>query len=65
MGVSEKNLLTLAFWVLFLGGLFGAITGMVLFVTGDSYPAEYGVMGVGGGAFLVWSAVVAFLKKKL
>ena len=65
MEVSEKNFLTIAFWVLFLGGLFGSIAGTVLFATGDSEPAEYGVMGIGGGAFLVWSAVVAFLKNKL
>lgn len=60
----EKNLLTLAFWVLFLSGLFGVVAGMVLFL-GDGTPAEYGVMGIGGGAFLVWSAAVAFVKSKL
>ena len=28
-------------------------------------PAVLRVMGIGGGAFLVWTAVVAFIKSKL
>ena len=60
----EKNILTVAFWVLFVGGIFGVVVGMYSFFMGGS-PGEYGVMGIGGGAFLVWSAVVAFIKSKL
>ena len=60
----EKKLLSLAFWLLFLGGIFGMVMGMSLFLEGKS-PAEYGVMGIGGGAFLVWSAIVVFIKSKL
>jgi hypothetical protein len=60
----EKNLLPIAFWVLFLGGLFGVAMGMVGYFGGKT-PAEYGVMGIGGGAFLVWSAVVALIRSKL
>ena len=60
----EKNILTLAFWVLFLGGLFGVAVGMYTYFNGGGV-AEYGTMGIGGGAFLVWSAVVALIKSKL
>ncbi len=60
----EKNLLSIAFWVLFLGGLFGVVTGMFFFFNGGT-SVEYGVMGIGGGAFLTWSAIVVFLKSKL
>ena len=60
----EKNILSVSFWVLFVGGLFGVIVGMYTYFSGGS-PAEYGVMGIGGGAFLVWSALVAFIKSKL
>lgn len=60
----EKNLLSIAFWVLLLGGLFGVIAGTYSYFT-DGTPTEYGVMGIGGGAFLAWSALVAFLRSKL
>ena len=60
----EKNMLSIAFWVLFVGGLFGVVVGMYTFFNGG-IPTEYGTMGIGGGAFLVWSAVVALIKSKL
>lgn len=60
----EKNILSVVFWVLFLGGLFGVAVGMYSYFTGGT-PAEYGIMGIGGGAFLVWSAVAALIKSKL
>ena len=60
----EKNILTIAFRLLFLGGIFGIAEGMYLFFS-NSAPVQYGIMGIGGGAFLVWSALVAFIKGKL
>ena len=60
----EKNMLSVAFWILFIGGLFGVATGMYTYFNGGT-PVEYGVMGIGGGAFLVWSALVAFIKSKI
>ena len=60
----EKNVLAIAFWALFLGGIFGVAEGMYLFFS-NSAPVQYGIMGIGGGAFLVWSALVAFIKGKL
>lgn len=59
----EKNIPMIAMWVLFVGGLFGFIMGMFAFLNGKS-PVEYGVMGIGGGAYLFWSGVIAFLKNK-
>jgi hypothetical protein len=60
----EKTLLVVAFWVLFLGGLFGVAMGMTGYFAGKT-ATEYGVMGIGGGAFLVWSAVVALIRSKM
>ncbi|HUF31451.1 MAG TPA: hypothetical protein VMM77_12440 [Gemmatimonadaceae bacterium] len=59
----EKNLLTILVWVLFLGGLFGMAMGMVKFF-GDGGPAEYGVMGIGGGFYLLSSAIVIFIRRR-
>ncbi len=60
----EKTVLSISAWVLFLGGLFGFAMGMVAFLGGKS-PAEYGVMGIGGGAYLVGSAAVMFIKNRM
>lgn len=59
----EKNIITIAMWVLFVGGIFGFIMGMQAYLAGKS-PAEYGVMGLGGGLYMFWSGVLAFLKNK-
>ena len=56
----EKNIMKVSMWILFLGGLFGFAMGMKAYTGGQS-PAEYGVMGIGGGAYLFWSAIVAYL----
>lgn len=60
----EKNILTILVWVLFLGGLFGMAMGMVKFFGGGT-PAEYGVMGVGGGFYLLSSAIVIFIRRRI
>lgn len=59
----EKNLLTILVWVLFLGGLFGMAMGMVKFFGGGT-PAEYGVMGIGGGFYLLSAAIVIFIRRR-
>ncbi len=48
----------------FFGGLFGVAESIYAFFAGHA-AVEYGVMGIGGGAFLVWSAIVALIKSKL
>ena len=57
-------MLSVTFWVLFLGGLFGVAVGMYTYWSGGT-PVEYAPMGIGGGAFLVWSALVVLIKSKV
>lgn len=60
----ERTILTISFWLLFLGGLFGGVMGMVRFFAGGT-PAEYGVMGIGGGFWLLSSAIVIFVRSRI
>ena len=60
----EKKMLSIAFWVLFLGGHFGIAAGMLAYLRGGA-PFEYAPLGIGGGAFLVWSALVVLIKSKV
>lgn len=59
----DKNLLSILVWVLFLGGLFGMAMGMSKFFSGGT-PAEYGVMGIGGGFYLLSSAIVILIRRQ-
>jgi hypothetical protein len=59
----EKNLLTILVWVLFLGGLFGMAMGLAKFFGGGT-PAEYGVMGIGGGFYLLSSAIAISIRSR-
>lgn len=59
----DKTLLGLAVWLFFLGGLFGFAMGMMKFFTGGS-PAEYGVMGIGGGFWMLCSVITIAIKAK-
>ncbi|MCX6143642.1 MAG: hypothetical protein NTZ35_10500 [Ignavibacteriales bacterium] len=59
-----KTLMDITTWVLFIGGLLGLALAIVkLFVGGG--PAEYVGAGIGGGFWLVSSAVTAFLRNKM
>ena len=59
----DKNLLSVLTWLLFLGGLFGMAMGLAKFFGGGT-PAEYGVMGIGGGFYMLSSAIVIFIRKR-
>jgi hypothetical protein len=48
----------------FLGGLFGFVMGMSKFLGGGT-PAEYGVMGIGGGFWLLSSAITIYIRSRL
>ena len=48
----------------FLGGLFGFGAGLVKFFGGGT-PAEYGVMGIGGGFWLLSSAITIYIRKRV
>ncbi|MGH7582255.1 MAG: hypothetical protein ACREL5_03405 [Gemmatimonadales bacterium] len=58
-----RSLLTLQAWLLFLGGLIGMAFGLIRFFGGGS-PAEYGVMGIGGGFYLLGSAIVIHIRQR-
>ena len=60
----NKNLLDIMVWLFFLGGLFGFVMGMWLFFGGGT-PAEYGVMGIGGGFWLLGSAITIHIRARL
>lgn len=49
--------------VFFLGGLFGVTTSLIKFLDGGT-PAEYGVLGIGGGFFLLSSAIVILIRRR-
>ncbi len=60
----DKTLLNIMVWLLFLGGLFGLIMGLSRFFGGGS-PAEYGVMGIGGGFWLLSSAITIYIRQRI
>lgn len=57
----DKNILSILTWLFFFGGLFGMVMGFTKFFGGGT-PAEYGVMGLGGGLWLLSSAIVIFIR---
>lgn len=59
----HKNLLDVIIWVLFLGGMVGfAMALLKLF--GGGAPGEYGVLGIGGGLWLLSCALTIHIKGK-
>jgi len=59
----DKSLLALSVWLLFLGGVFGLVVGVMKYFGGGT-PMEYGIMGIGGGFYLLSSAIVIQIKNK-
>jgi hypothetical protein len=59
----DKTIRSILTWLLFLGGLFGMVMGFVRFFGGGT-PAEYGIMGLGGGFWLLSSAIVIFIRRR-
>ena len=60
----DKTLLSIMIWVFLFGGLFGFAMGMSKFFSGGT-PAEYGVMGIGGGFWLLSSAITIHIRNRL
>lgn len=60
----DKAMLNISGWLLFLGGIFGLAMGMWKVFTGGT-PLEYGVLGIGGGAYLLASAIVCYIYAKI
>jgi hypothetical protein len=60
----EKTLLNLIVWVFFLGGMFGFIMALMKVFSGGS-AAEYGVLGIGGGIWLLSSAITIYIQHRV
>lgn len=60
----DKSMLGALVWLLFLGGLFGLAVGVMKFFGGGA-PAEYGIMGIGGGFYLLAAAIVIYIRDRL
>lgn len=60
----HKTLLDVLIWVLFLGGMVGFVMAL-LKLFGGGTPIEYGVLGIGGGIWLLSSAICIFIRGKL
>ncbi len=60
----NTKLLDIMVWLLFLGGVFGFVMGMLKFFGGGT-PAEYGVMGIGGGFYLLSSAIIIYIRNQV
>jgi len=61
--LMDKTLLGIMVWILFLGGLFGFVVALAKFFGGGT-PVEYGVMGIGGGFWLLSSAITIYFRSK-
>ena len=59
----EKVLLNVMILIFFLGGIFGLVLGLAKVFTGGT-PAEYGVLGIGGGFWLLSSAITIYIRKQ-
>ena len=59
-----KKLLTVITWLLFFGGLFGSLVGFVK-VSHHVPPSDYVGIGIGSGLWLLFSAVVVFIRSRL
>lgn len=60
----QKTLLSIIIWLFFLGGLFGFVMGVTKFFGGGS-ANEYGVLGIGGGFWLLSAAIAIFIQGRL
>jgi hypothetical protein len=60
----NRLLLNTLICLFFLGGLFGFTVGLLKFFGGGG-PAEYGVMGIGGGFWLLSSAITIYISERI
>ena len=61
---NQKCLLDGIVWLLALGGLVGFLMALVKLFGGGT-PEEYGVLGIGGGFWLISSAVAIYIRNRL
>lgn len=61
---SDVMLLNVMIWMLFLGGVFGLFMALVKFF-GDADPSVYGVLGIGGGIWMIGSAFAVYVREHI
>lgn len=59
----NQNLLNIMVWLLFLGGLVGFAMALVKLFGGGT-PVEFGVLGIGGGLWFMFSAITILISQK-
>ena len=62
--LMDKSLLAIIMWVFFLGGMFGFVMALKEVFTGGT-PAEYGVLGIGGGIWLLSAAITIYIHNRV
>lgn len=60
----HKSILDAIIWILLAGGLVGFAMALVKLFGGGT-PEEYGVLGIGGGFWLISCAVAIWIRNKL
>ena len=60
----HNTILDITIWVLFVGGLVGFIMGLIKLFGGGT-AVEYGVLGIGGGLWLISCAIAILIRGKL
>lgn len=61
---ADRMLLNTMIWMLFLGGVFGLLMALVKFFGGDE-PSVYGVLGIGGGIWMIGSAFAVYVREHM
>ena len=60
----EKFILNFLTWIFIFGGLYAFAVGFAKSI-GNGTPAEYGVMGIGGGFWLLSASITIYIRKKI
>jgi hypothetical protein len=60
----HKSILDAIIWILLAGGLVGFAMALVKLFGGGT-PDEYGVLGIGGGVWLLSCAVAILIRHKI
>jgi len=61
--VIDRAVMTVAMWLLFVGGLYGLGVSVVWFVGGKPVT-DYTTAAIGAGFYLFGAAAVAFLRRR-
>ena len=60
----QKTLLDAIIWIFVLGGMVGFVMAL-LKLFGGGTPAEYGVLGIGGGFWLLSASISIYIRNKV